>query len=687
MPTQDLERQDTDPEDAVISRSIAVTLSLGITASFAADRGNPNLHANQVGYLPGQVKAAALRLAPVDSSFQIISEPGGEVVYEGFGGPKKYWSPADDTVRLYDFTAFRTPGTYRVQVPGNGVSYPFEISPEVYTPATKAAIKSYYYQRASIALTAEFAGKWARAAGHPDNQVLVHGSAATPERPRGFVLSSPKGWYDAGDYNKYVVNSGISTWTLLDAYLMSPAYFDTLNLNIPESSNDLPDLLDEALWNIDWVYTMQDLDGGVYHKLTTAKFSGFVMPSADKAVRYVVQKSTTATLDYAALMAQTSRIFRKFEAQRPGFADSCLARAIRAWDWAAANPSVAYIQDSLTNPTVATGEYGDGRSSDERIWAAMELTLATRRDSFWTAVFPTGKFSGTFQNPSWNQVSTLGLMSALNAIDSLVGVVDTSGMRSKLRSIGTEARNRMLLNPYLVPVGTKDLSWGSSSTIANYALLAFHWYKLSADTSYRSVAVTALDWLYGRNPLGVSFVTGFGQISPMHPHHRPSGADGIVEPIPGLVAGGPNGQRQDSAACEAEGASYPYLLSALSWIDAECSYASNEVAINWNAPLVALLGGIQADEIYGGATAVSPWKAHRSGWMPIGVSRKGSSLSVLSKDGTPLLEVRVMSASGRTLARTEPHSASTTLEGIPAGLVVVAARSAQGWVSTSSAGF
>src|SRR5690606_23356989 len=129
--------------------------------------------------------------------------------------------------------------------------------------------------RASMELEEEYAGAWSRPAGHPDTQVEIHTSAAGKDRPAGTFIPSPGGWYDAGDYNKYIVNSGITTGTLLSAYEDFPAYFNALELKIPESKNNLPDLLDEVLYNLRWMLSMQDpADGGVYHKLTTADFEG-----------------------------------------------------------------------------------------------------------------------------------------------------------------------------------------------------------------------------------------------------------------------------------------------------------------------------------------------------------------------------------------------------------------------------
>src|SRR5471030_407605 len=215
--------------------------------------------------------------------------------------------------------------------------------------------------RASTPLNEKYAGKWARAEGHPDTSVLIHPSAASEKRPAGTRISSSRGWYDAGDYNKYIVNSGISTSTLLSLYEDFPSYMKTVKLNIPESGNHIPDVLNEVLWNLRWMLTMQDPnDGGVYHKLTNAKFDPMEMPDKDQTPRYVVQKSTAATLDFAAVMAQASRIFRNFPKELPGLADSCIKQADMAWDWAVKNPNVIYNQDAMNKkfePKVTTGAY------------------------------------------------------------------------------------------------------------------------------------------------------------------------------------------------------------------------------------------------------------------------------------------------------------------------------------------
>ncbi len=267
-----------------------------------------------------------------------------------------------------------------------------------------AGIKALYYNRCSYPILEKWGGKWHREAGHPDTRVFVHKSAVSEGRPEGFVLSSPGGWYDAGDYNKYIVNSGISTYTLLLAYDFFPVYWKQANLNIPESSNQIPDILDEALFNLRWMLTMQDADGGVYHKLTTKAFEPFVMPDKTNEPRYVVQKSTAAGLDFAATMAHASILFSDFTKELPGLSDSCRIAADKAWKWCLKNPNVIYKQPE----DISTGAYGDGNLRDEWFWAGAEMSFLSGY------AYPDsllGKLK--FKTPTWNSVATLGLLTTL----------------------------------------------------------------------------------------------------------------------------------------------------------------------------------------------------------------------------------------------------------------------------------
>jgi endoglucanase len=548
----------------------------------------PAIEVNQVGYLPA---ASKLALVPATAAarFTVLDAATGKPALEGELGPAATWDASGQAVRVADFSGLKTPGAYRIAVAGLPDSAPFQVGDDVYRALDAAAIHAYYLARASTALDAAHAGPYARPAGHPDDKVLVHESAASSKRPAGTVISAPKGWYDAGDYNKYIVNSGISTYTLLAAYEHFPAWFGKLAANLPESGNDVPDVLNEALWNLDWMAAMQDPDdGGVYHKLTNKVFDPFVMPDKAATPRYVVQKTTAATLDFAAVMAVASRVLAPFDAQQPGRSARYLAQAERAWRWAQQHPDAVYRQPA----DIQTGDYGDARLDDEFSWAAAELLISTGKDIYRAAALkddPTEK-----SEPDWADVRALGWYSLAAHRARLPKGVDAGFAQKRILAAADVLAGRWQASPARLSMAKSDFVWGSNAVAMNQAMLLVQAYRLQPKPPYLAAAQSALDYVLGRNPLDRSYVTGFGAHPPRHPHHRPSEADGVAAPVPGWLVGGPNPGQQDRKDCP--NAAYPSTLPALSYIDNVCAYAANEVAINWNAPLVYVAGALEALE-------------------------------------------------------------------------------------------
>jgi endoglucanase len=560
--------------------------------SAQAQQPAATIHLNQVGFYPAAPKVAIVERTTTGSFY--LTTPGStKPVFRGQLGAARYDSLTQQTVRPADFSACRAVGTFTLVVPGVGSSYPFHIKPRVHEAVAQASLKAFYYQRASTALPPTYAGAWSRPAGHPDTQVLVHASAATAQRPAGTVLPSPRGWYDAGDYNKYVVNSGITLGTLLALYEDFPAYCGQLKSAIPESQNALPDVLDESLWNLRWLLTMQDpADGGVYHKLTNASFDSMVMPDECHTPRYLVQKSTAATLDFAAVLAQASRVFRPFGRALPGLADSCLRASTQAWGWARQHPATYYRQDELNKqfqPAISTGAYGDDDVRDEWAWAATELYVTTQDEHYWEAgqVLQTGSLPVA----NWGQVRPLAYYTLLQFGPKLpaAGRRALPQVQQQVRALADGLRAGHATRAYGTAMGhrARDYGWGSNAEAANQGIALMQAYHLSGERPYLDAALANLDYLLGRNATGYCFVTGSGSRSPQHPHHRPSEADGLAAPVPGLLVGGPNPGRQD-------GCSYPSLLPPLAYSDTVCSYASNEIAINWQAPLVYLVAALEA---------------------------------------------------------------------------------------------
>lgn len=542
-------------------------------ASCTATKPVPMLKVNQSGYST-QGQKLALIPGKGNQAFQLVALPSGQTVLSGQTSAAQLWAPADEAVSIADFTQVQTNGLYRLEVAGYA-AVELQISAQPYAQLHDAAMKAFYFNRASQQLDPAYAGVWARPAGHPDDKIKIHASAASANRPEGTIIQSPKGWYDAGDYNKYVVNSGISTFTLLDAWTDFKDFYRQRQWTIPESGNSMPDLLDEVLWNLDWISSMQDPeDGGVYHKLTTLNFEGAVMPHQAVAQRYVVQKTTAAALNFAAVMAKASRVLSEFEADQPGKAALFSQQAIKAWLWASKNPAIYYQQPA----DVSTGAYGDTHLADEFAWAAAELFLLTGEQPYLQQFF---QLAQPVQTASWASVSSLGYFSLAKEANRL-----TVQQRQLVVSAITKVADQFVVqhqaSAYKVAMLPDDFVWGSNAVAMNKAILLYKANQITAKAGYVEAMQGLVDYVLGRNPLDLTYVTGFGVKSPQHIHHRPSQADGVKAPVPGWLAGGAQPGQQDK--CQ-----YSSKLPALSYADDWCSYASNEVTINWNAPLVYML--------------------------------------------------------------------------------------------------
>jgi len=548
----------------------------------------PDIRINQIGYLQHAKKQAAI-VEPTSNNFSLINS-SNEPVFEGVLLETKYWNKSGEKVAIADFSAFNESGTYRIQC-GETISHFFEISHTPYLELVKSASKSYYYNRASTSLDPSHSGIYHRGYAHPDTLVYVHASAASASRPAGTIISTPYGWYDAGDYNKYVVNSGIATYTLISAYQHNSGLFDSLTWNLPESDNQVPDLLDEIMWNVRWMESMQDPeDGGVYHKTTSASFENFVSPSEATGERYVVAKGTAATLDFAAVLAKSSVLFR---ATHPAYAAQLLEKAEKAWRWASVNSRVPFENPNVAmagHPAISTGGYGDLDFRDEFFWAATELYLATGRDIYMEGI--TIDDFQIFRVPSWASVETLGLISLSSA---RMGVSEKLNKQSsdQLMVIADRLTNVWRTAPYKITLD--EFTWGSNSEILNQGMVLINAYRLFGNREFYEAALSGLDYVLGRNATGYCFVTGEGSLSPQKVHHRPSASDGVEAPVPGMLVGGPNPRNvNDDCGRQAYMMSHP----ARCYLDEECSYSTNEVAINWNAPLVYMSSTLQATYLH-----------------------------------------------------------------------------------------
>jgi len=279
-----------------------------------------------------------------------------------------------------------------------------------------------------------------------------------------------------------------------------------------------------------------------------------------------------------ASLAKASRAYRPYD---PAFADQCLNAARVSYDYLVANPA-----NVAANETGFIGTQYSSADDDERLWAAAEMWAATG-DAAALADFETrarALVDWVSLDFDWSNVKNLGIFSYLGS--ELPGR-DDALVRNFKTALGLAA-DTLVMNQRRGGYGRAltNYYWGVNGSIARTCMLLHNAYRFVPSSDYVDACSEQLGFLFGRNPFDRSFVTGLGLNPPVHPHHRPSAADGLDPPYPGLLVGGGWVYRQIAgppviAACT--------LPAGLCWSDDQANYETNEVAINWNAALVYAL--------------------------------------------------------------------------------------------------
>jgi endoglucanase len=534
-----------------------------------------SIRLNQIGYYPNAPKKAIITDASATNTFYLIDQQTKEKIYEGTLSDSITWNLAGETVRVADFSEFTTKGNYSLYIENLGYSYPFEIKEAVLSDAFTASVKSLYYQRASTSLEQKHASDWARNAGHPDTNVTFH-----PSTGRTGTMASPGGWYDAGDFGKYVVNGAYPLGQMMTLYEQYPTVLPDNSLTIPESGNNMPDILDEFKYELDWLLTMQDTDGGVFFKLTTKRFTGMTLPEKGQAERFIIGKGTAPSLDFAGVAAKGYRLFKD---SNPTYANLCLASAKSAWDWSKQHPDIAF-----KNPDdIFTGEYGDGNFSEEWSWAAAELYLSTRDQEYETYLKENPINLNTYKGGSWNNY--MKYIAAFALIDQSEDTALVSPLKNDIIQAADKLVALTHTNDYFQPITI--FNWGSNSDVLNAAMIIAQAYRISKKPEYLTAVQEITDYVFGKNATGYSFITGHGHKTPMFIHHRQSAGDTVEAPVPGFISGGPNFAKQDQNEV-----TYPENASPMnSWADQTPSYASNEICLNWNSAAIYVLGFLEQE--------------------------------------------------------------------------------------------
>jgi endoglucanase len=598
--------------------ALAISFSQGLLpVAVASEPERIGIVLNQLGFQPSGPKRAILQSKSSDALNWKLLDAANSIKAEGKTAAFGLNAASAEHVHIIDFSQYAQAGRgYRLVV-DEQESRPFEISADVFKSLKLDALAYFYHNRSGVPIEARYVrdAKWARPAGHAPERV-----SCFDKKDQGgnqwpgceYQLDTTGGWYDAGDHGKYVVNAGISVWTLLNYYeraqRVSDAHLDDFadgKLPIPERSNGHSDLLDEVRWELNFLLGMQapegaklrmprqpaneppqfvqiDVSGMAHHKVHGEQWTA--LPSAphmDTEPRYAYPPSTTATLNLAATAAQCARIWRKLD---PVFSQRCLDAAQRAYDAALREPNLLPIGGFSGG-----GGYGDRDASDEFYWAAAELFITTGEERYARDLRASPHFLAAPQSDgrgqmSWSSVSALGTIS-LAMMPNNLNNAERERARSNLVAAAELYAREAQQEGYAIPYSSDRYEWGSNSAVLNNALVLGIAHDLTGRQVFRDRLIDALDYVLGRNPLDQSYVSGYGANPMRNPHHRfwaHQKDSGYPPPPPGALSGGPNSSNMiDPIAKEMKGA----CVMQTCWKDHIDAYALNEVAINWNAPL------------------------------------------------------------------------------------------------------
>ncbi|MFG2044189.1 glycoside hydrolase family 9 protein [Dactylosporangium sp. NPDC048998] len=549
---------------------------------------------NQVGYLPDGPKHATVISDSSEPLSWQLKDAGGKVVASGRSKPHGMDPSSGQNTQVVDFSKYHATGHgYTLEVDGK-TSVPFDLDPKAYQQLSIDSLSFFYTQRSGIAISDEIAPGYGRRAGH------------TADTPNGgdtnvgcqpgvcdYRLNVTGGWYDAGDQGKYVVNGGISVAQLLSIYERSPKASQERALRIPERGGPIPDVLDEARWELDFLTKMQvpagqPLAGMAHHKMHDAAWTALPMdPAADPQLRELHAPSTAATLNLAAAAAQGSRVFATYDR---AYSAKLLEVAKTAYAAALEHPKM-YAPDS---DSTGGGAYGDTDVTDEFYWAAAELYITTGDKQYSDAVqaSPLHKADVFARAFDWQNVAALGRL-------DLATVDNKLSDRDRVRQSVVDGANHLLktmegqaYGQAYAPEGGYD--WASNSQMLNNLAVVATAFDITGKGKYRDGVLSGMDYILGRNALNQSYVTGYGEKASKNQHSRWYAHEldpKLPNPPRGTLAGGPNSQLQDEVASAALKDCKPQLC----YMDDIQSWSTNELTINWNASL-AWVSSFVADQ-------------------------------------------------------------------------------------------
>lgn len=553
---------------------IAIPAVLWLQAGCSKTIDTPRVLVNNLGYLPFEPKIG-FTTDPYATSFSVINVETGETEFQSPITSEPYYAAqAGDLVKPIDFSSLSKSGTYKIQLnTDEAASFEFQIDRDIYREALQKILKSFYLQRCGVEVFSEYGSHKA-----------CHINSARYYYNEDFHEDVTGGWHDAGDYNRFAVTHSFSLALLIKQYLEDPLKYIDGQLSIPENQNGIPDILDEIYFGLRWLLKIQNTNGGIHHKVSIKQWTGEHLPDQDSTQQYIFSVSSTATAGAAGVFALGAGIFEKLD---PAFSSQLKRAALGAWDFLSINPVTVPLGGFTNPPDVHGGEYGDQIDLDERLFAAIELYKMTENIKFleYFQVNYNKFWNRAFYVASWQDLRNFAFYSYLSLDPSTTGLDINvyNDLLSLSKDYAESILNRTNTNPYKYSLKNNEYYWGSNSIALAYAFDLIQAYKIHGDRHYKVAAKDHLHYMFGRNPVGISFVTGIGSNTVKNPYHQFSALSPPPDPIPGLLVGGANYATHLNNKPISE-------FQAKNYEDRFRNYMVNEPAINYTATLSYVLG-------------------------------------------------------------------------------------------------
>lgn len=443
--------------------------TLGLTPEFDYEvpQSLPSILVDQVGYDTFSNKIAVFRGEMLPDTFAVIDAESGQSVYTGQIEQRGVDENTGVYVSYGDFTSLQTAGTYYIEAAVIGQSYTFAIADNPYAELYNVALRQYYLNRCGLTLSLEMAGDAAHNA--------CHAREAQMKDEASVKLDVSGGWHVDGAANRDVGTGCRTVNYLLLAYELYPEVFGD-DVGIPESGNEIPDVLDEVKYEIDWLLKMQDAKSGAVYSAVSS-----VDNAALGYLLYIEGITMDATIQFAATMAKFSYLYQNYDWE---YANRCLKAADRAYRYA--------------------GKYLADVSPEEYFYAAAELYRATGGYGYHNVV---KKYLA--ENPVTDMKNDFVFWGCVTYLDTKQKV-DTSLCKDIIKVLmleGEKVSYAAKNSKFLVSMDEK--SNGSAELLRDITRLVVVDHIIT-NHEYATVLENHLHYMLGRNLQSVSYLDGAG---------------------------------------------------------------------------------------------------------------------------------------------------------------------------------